>query len=215
MRYTEQKKYFEQAYATGSDIWTRYPYKKRGLGLLHRNSKDSLILDLGSGRGVWALYLANLGYRVIGVDYIESAIEKANKVAKEDNLDTKAKFIKADVLDLPFKDNEFDAATDFGLMQHLHPSNWSKYTQEVSRVLKSKGYFLKVVFSKETTNFMGFNPKKSDTGQFEKYGIHYYFFEKEEIVNLFVHDFELVEQNIEVLADKNMPILISTLFKKR
>lgn len=215
MIYEEQKEYFERAYKTGSDIWTHFPYERRGAMLAEKLSANSLILDLGSGRGLWAFDMVNLGYRAIGVDYVKEMVSKSNADAEIRGLDKKVRFIESNVLDLPLQDNTFDAATDFGLLQHIHPDNWAEYTREVSRVIKSGGYFLKVVFSKETTNFLGFNPKGAATGQFEKDGIHYYFFTKEEIAKLFEKEFEVIEQKIEILQKKDAPIFISTLFKKK
>ncbi|MBI5742246.1 MAG: hypothetical protein HZA25_00205, partial [Candidatus Niyogibacteria bacterium] len=56
-RYTDQQKYFEQAYTTGSDIWTHFPYETKAAGLLEKLPQNSIILDLGSGRGTWAFEL--------------------------------------------------------------------------------------------------------------------------------------------------------------
>lgn len=215
MRYTEQKEYFERAYKTGSDIWTHFPYERRGAMLSEKLTANSLILDLGSGRGLWAFDMVNLGYRVIGVDYIKEMVDKSNADAEIRKLNKKVRFIEANVLDLPLQDNTFDASTDFGLLQHIHPDNWAEYIREVSRVIKPGKYFFKVVFSKETTSFLGFNPKGADTGQFEKDGIHYHFFTKEEVAELFKKEFEVVEQKIETLQKKDAPIFISTLFKKK
>jgi len=215
MKDEEQKKYFEQAYATGSDIWTHIPYEKRGVSLLGNLPENSLILDVGSGRGTWSFELANMGYRVIGIDYAKNAVAKANKDAKDRGLEKKIKFIEADVLNIPFKEPIFDAVIDFGLMQHIQKENWNDYIKEITRVIKPGGYFLKVVFSKETTNFLGFNPAESKDREFEKDGIHYHFFTKEEVAELFEKEFEIVEQKIEAPSKKDVPVFISTLMKKR
>lgn len=211
----EQKKYFEQAYATGSDIWTHIPYEKRGVALLGHLPENSLILDMGSGRGTWSFELASMGYRVIGIDYAKNAVIKANKDAKDRGLEKKVRFVEADVLNIPFKEPIFDAVIDFGLMQHIQKENWDDYIREVARVIKPKGYFLKVVFSKETTSFLGFNPKESEDGEFEKDGIHYHFFTGEEAAKLFEKEFEIIEQKIETPSKKDIPVFISTLMRKR
>ncbi|MCF7835598.1 MAG: class I SAM-dependent methyltransferase [Candidatus Marinimicrobia bacterium] len=215
MSYEEQKKYFEQSYTTGSDIWTHIPYEKRGLPLLSKLPKNSLILDVGSGRGMWSFELAEMGYRVIGIDYAKNAVDKANNGSKDRGLEGKIKFVEGDVLNMPFKESTFDAVVDFGLMQHLHKNDWDKYIKEVSRVTRTEGFFLKVVFSKETTSFLGFNPKESETADFEKDGIHYHFFTKEEIAEIFEKNFEIIEQKIEAPSKKDVPIFISTLMKKK
>ncbi|MBI5742478.1 MAG: class I SAM-dependent methyltransferase [Candidatus Niyogibacteria bacterium] len=214
-RYTDQQKYFEQAYTTGSDIWTHFPYETKAAELLEKLPQNSIILDLGSGRGTWAFELVEKGYRAIGIDYAKRAVDKANADAAVRNLASKVRFVEGDVLDMAFKDSTFDAAADFGLLQHLHPEDWERYAAEVARTIKPGGYFLLVGFSKETPAWLGFNPKAAATGGFEKYGIHYYFFAKEEIAKIFEKYFEIVEQKNETLSTPNTPVFLSTLFKKK
>jgi ubiquinone/menaquinone biosynthesis C-methylase UbiE len=214
-KYAEQKKYFEQAYTTGSDIWTHFPFESKAAQFLEKLPQNSLILDLGSGRGVWAFDLVSHGYRVIGIDYAKNIVDKANTDAVARKLETKVRFIDGDVLDMSFKDGTFDAAAEFGLIQHIHPDDWEQYAMEVSRVIKPGGHFLLSAFSKETPAWLDFKPKGAPTGQFEKNGIHYYFFTREEINNIFEKYFTVVEQKNEILPRKDSPIFLSTIFKKK
>ena len=79
-----QKQYFQFAYQTGSDIWTHIPYRHKAEQMLPPMELDATILDIGAGRGLWAAKLVGLGYRVLGIDYIESIVEKVNARIKED-----------------------------------------------------------------------------------------------------------------------------------
>jgi 2-polyprenyl-3-methyl-5-hydroxy-6-metoxy-1,4-benzoquinol methylase len=65
-----QHEYFDTAYRTGSDIWTHIAYHQIALDMLPTIPADSIILDVGSGRGVWAFKLIDRGFRVIGLDYV-------------------------------------------------------------------------------------------------------------------------------------------------
>jgi len=74
---------------------------------------------------------------------------------------------------------------------------------------------LNVSLSRETQQFLGFNPKGSDSGDFERYGIHYHFFNKEEIENIFNDRLDLIEQKIESVESPDKVSLLETLFRKR
>jgi len=51
-----------------------------------------------------------------------------------------ARFLEADATNLPFHDNDFDVVLSFGVMHHI--SNWLDALKEISRVLRTGGYFV-------------------------------------------------------------------------
>jgi len=199
MDYQEQKKYFERAYKTGTDIWTHMPYRVKGALLTQNLKAGATVLDMGSGRGYWAFELAKLGFKVIGIDYLKGVVEKANKEVVDRSLEGQVRFMEADGLDIPFADHSFDAANDFGLLQHFKPEDFVAYETEIARVVRSGGYFLLTVLSKETRSFLKFSPKGSPEHRFESDGTSYYFFDFEEIRQLFVKDFEIIKEKIEFM----------------
>lgn len=223
LRYTicmeHHRTYFETAYRTGSDAWSHLDYQKTALQMLPKLHNGALVLDVGSGRGLWPLKLVELGYKVIGIDYIPLIVQRANERIKEEGIADRARFMVGDVLDIPLADQSFDAITDIGLLQHLDRDVWGQYAHELSRTLKNDGYVLNVSFSRETTRFMGYNPSRSDSGAFEKFGLHYYFFTEEEIAQLFKKDFLIIEQRIRYFDTRNDPddglALVFTLMQKK
>ncbi len=214
-----QKEYFDQAYRTGSDVWSHIPYQSTLLSLLPKLEADAFILDLGAGRGLWAQKLLNIGYKVLGVDYIPAIVNQVNKDFKLEGLSDRARMVIGDVLDIPFTDDSFDMTTDIGTLQHLYPTDWGQYAHEVARVTKSKGWYVNVSLSKETTRFMGWDPKHSTEQQFEKFGVSYYFFEADEIVKVFQKDFIVTEQIVRHFDSKSDPLdntsLVLTVFQKK
>lgn len=214
-----QKKYFEQAYRTGSDIWSMIPYFYTGMSMLPELPQDSLVLDIGSGRGTWLRKLVEHGYRVLGVDYVQQIVDKANKDLKEHGLGSRARFVQGEALDIPFADASFDLVTDIGLMQHLKAHEWPVYVNEVARVLRTSGYYLNVSLSRQTPRFLGFQPSLSQNGDFEKWGVSYYFFKNSEINELFQQQFIIVNQKIEMFEARSDPgdsiALVFTLMQKR
>ncbi len=72
--------------------------------------KDKYVLDVGTGVGITPCYLAKkYGCRVVGVDTYERMIERSKERAKREGVKDRVKFIVADVQNLPFEDNLFDA----------------------------------------------------------------------------------------------------------
>lgn len=218
MNHDAQKKYFELAYRTGSDVWTHVPYHMIAMRMLPTLGNDAFVLDVGAGRGLWLNKLVAAGYRVIGIDYLNDVVKRGNADLKMYKLSDRARFIQGDVLDIPLADASFDAVTDIGLLQHLGVNSWNTYATELRRVVKTDGYVLNVSLSKETQRFLGFRPKTTDESAFEKFGVSYYFFTNTEVADIFTKNgFALLDQKIEHFDAKTDPgdamALVFSLFK--
>ncbi|KKQ04143.1 MAG: Methyltransferase type 11 [Parcubacteria group bacterium GW2011_GWA2_36_24] len=126
----------------------------------------------------------------------------------------KLKFIEADVFNIPFTDESFDGICDFGLLENLHKEDWETYVNEINRVLRSGGFYLNVSLSRKTRNFLDFSPINSKDGEFEEDNVHYHFFEKEEMKNIFNNKMTLISDNVEFVEKPREIALLQTLFKK-
>ena len=93
------------------------------------------ILDIGCGTGNLSLELARLGARVTGVDISEPMLAIARQKALREKLDVK--FYKADVHDLPFDDETFDAVVSLSALEFV--SDLGEALKEAYRVLKHGG----------------------------------------------------------------------------
>ena len=96
------------------------------------------VLDIGSGVGGPARVLAETtGAKVIGIDLTREFVEAANWLTERTGLTDKVRFQQANALDLPFKDNSFDAV----YTQHvaMNIENKPKLYAEAFRVLKPGG----------------------------------------------------------------------------
>lgn len=77
-------------------------------------SPSDVVIELGSGRGKTSLWLAAFtGSKVIGVEWIERFVDKANQAASHL---PNARFIHTDVLNAPFEQASF---------VYLYASSWS------------------------------------------------------------------------------------------
>lgn len=217
MSYDNNKKYFQTAYRTGSDIWTHKNYRSKVRHYLAKIPNNGFVLDVGAGRGLWPFTLAELGFKVIGLDYIADVVKTNNQEVKFKGLQEQMRFVEGDVFDLQFADSTFDVVTDFGLVQHLLESDFEKYKSEVNRVLKVGGYFLNVSFSKKTKEFLHFSPANSESGEFQVEGVHYHFFNDAEIVQVYggKEVVEVVAQDHIVIPEEHNEILVITLLQKK
>lgn len=109
--------------------------KEKGLPL------QGNLLDVGTGLGRNANWLAHQGFKVTGVDVSDVAILKASQQAKKLKVDVNYKIIDV-ASGLPFDDNSFDYVTDILVSQLFNSQERKKYKGEVVRVLKPGGKLL-------------------------------------------------------------------------
>jgi len=193
MAYAPQDTFFAQAYRTGTDHWTAIPYTRRAHELSLYLPKGALVLDIGTGRGRLMFDLANLGFRVIGLENNDDLIARGNNEIQNKKLDKDLRFFRGTALDIPLVDQSFDAVVDVGLLHHIAPLDYKLYASEVARVLKPGGFFFLVALSKDTPNYFSWHPNDSEAADFEKEGVQYHFFSDDELKAIFEKDF-LVRQ---------------------
>lgn len=101
------------------------------------------VLDLGSGNGRNSIYLAQLGWNVIGVEFSIVAVELAERNAVEAGVGDRARFSDQSVADrLDYPDASFDLIIDMMVMHCLSSDERVKTLSEVKRLLRPGGYFV-------------------------------------------------------------------------
>jgi len=105
------------------------------------------VLDVGCGTGENALFLAENGCSVAGVDIAHRAIERAKEKAAKRHM--KVDFFVCDALTLGscFREGEFDTVIDSGLFHVLTDEERPVYVEQVHRVLKDVGKYYMMCFS--------------------------------------------------------------------
>ena len=112
--------------------------------------KNKIVLDLGCGSGYGTYYLSTKGAKhIIGIDVSKEAIEYCKREYFNDNL----QYGIIDVSRLGFKDDSFDVAVSFQVIEHI--KNLDEYLSEVRRVTKM---FIVSTPNKNTYNGAGRNP---------------------------------------------------------
>ncbi len=86
-------------------------------------------LDLGCGAGANAIYLAQQGFAVTGVDFAAAAIEKARERAEMAGVEVA--FIVDDLTDLRHISGTFDFLLDYGVLDDLRLPQREPYLQNM------------------------------------------------------------------------------------
>lgn len=129
----------EQRYAEGDVPWDS-PLPPPELIELAAATRPGRVLDLGCGYGRSAIYLAQRGWQVDGVDFVALAVEEARSRARAAG--TVVAFYHASVTDLSFLEPPYDLAVDVGCGHNLGPAGWQAYHAELRRLLRPGGLFL-------------------------------------------------------------------------
>ncbi|MEN8250208.1 MAG: methyltransferase domain-containing protein [Bacteroidota bacterium] len=101
------------------------------------SNKPLKIIDLATGTGGLGYEMAKLGHEVVGIDLDENMLAKAHKKTSKD---LKLSFLHGDATDLPFEDNDFDAATISFAMHDVPDDIGVKILKEARRVVKEDGF---------------------------------------------------------------------------
>jgi cyclopropane fatty-acyl-phospholipid synthase-like methyltransferase len=111
------------------------------------------ILDAGCGTGDNALFFASRGHKVTGIDFIEEAINRANRKAAERGLS--ATFLVMDALALKDLPEVFDSVIDSGLFHVFSDEDRKRYVEGLATVLKPGGRLFLMCFSDEEPGTQG------------------------------------------------------------
>lgn len=138
-------------------------------------------IDLGSGTASNCIYLAQHGFDVTGVDYVESAIDIGVQRAQEAGVSVN--FIMDDLTDLRYVTGKFDLLVDYGTLDDLKPSARDRYLQNVLPLTHPGSQFLIYCFEWrfrwwERLLFFLFSPISEhmavETGEIEqRFGEHF------------------------------------------
>jgi arsenite methyltransferase len=97
------------------------------------------VLDVGCGVGVTPCWIARrYGCKVMGVDILGEMVERSKERAKREGMPDRVEFRVADVQNLPFEDNLFDAVISESVT--AFPEDKQRAVNEYARVTKPGGY---------------------------------------------------------------------------
>lgn len=117
--------------------------------LARRLPSGSRVLDLGCGSGIPSTKALAERFEVVGVDFSSAQIEKARL-----NVPT-AEFIVADLTEVEFPDDSFDAVTAFHSLDHVPREQHEALYGRVVDWLKAGGFFLATMGTTDEKDWTG------------------------------------------------------------
>ena len=130
--------------------------QKEFVGLARNGEITGSVLDIGCGTGEHALFFAEEGHEVWGIDSAPRAIEKAWVKAGQRGL--RVHFLVLDALHLSRLGRTFDTATDSGLFHTLSDEDRPLFVQNLATVLPTGGNYFMLCFSEEEPG--GYGPRR-------------------------------------------------------
>lgn len=160
------------------------------------------VLDVGTGTGRFAIYLAERGVNVVALDSSKEMLEIAKQKARQEGCKNRIQFVLGDVESLPFKGESFDGVCSIIVLIHFVCRDYA--VCELSRVMKSGGIAVLDVPNKPLARLYGLFPRLIGKTTFKDY-----YYDLREMKRLLLdNSIELVERR----AFTKLPRVIVHLF---
>jgi SAM-dependent methyltransferase len=187
--YKNQHEFFRKAYEKGDAQWTGDGSPSSELVRTIKKIKPGLklkrALDLGSGEGRHSVFLNREGFKVLGLEYQEQAIQRAVGKRRRGLL-----YVRGDVFRIPLKPCSFDVLLDFGVFHHIRRKDTVVYIEMMKSMLVPGGFLILSCFSRK---FKHANGKLYKRG-FVVHKNHYdRFLTKTELKRVFGKDFDILK----------------------
>lgn len=111
------------------------------------------VLDAGCGTGENALFFAQRGQPVLGIDFLEGPIRQARRKAEERGI--LAEFLPKDALTLSTLDRRFDSVIDSGLFHVFSDVDRARYVAGLTHVARPGGRLFLLCFSDQEPGTQG------------------------------------------------------------
>jgi SAM-dependent methyltransferase len=136
------KEHFQQAYE-GKPPWDIG--KPQPVFIEAADQITGSVLDAGCGTGENALFFAERGHKVTGIDFLEQPVAEAKKKAQQRGLP--ATFLVMDALHLEKIPEVFDSVIDCGLFHVFSDEDRKRYVEGLASVAKPGGRLFLLCFS--------------------------------------------------------------------
>jgi cyclopropane fatty-acyl-phospholipid synthase-like methyltransferase len=148
--------FFDSAYRSGRPPWDIGRPQKEFVELVRRGEITGSVLDIGCGTGEHALFFAEKGHEVWGIDSTPLAIGKAEEKAAQRGL--RVHFLVGDGVHLSRLNRTFDTATDSGFFHTLSDEDRPVFVENLAAVLPSGGRYFMLCFSELEPG--GYGPRR-------------------------------------------------------
>ena len=147
--------FFDSAYR-GTPPWDIGRPQKEFIELVRTKEITGSVLDIGCGSGENALFFAQEGFLVWGIDSSLLAIQKAQEKSQQRGLP--AHFQVLNALELTRLNRTFNTATDSGLFHTLSDEDRPLFVKSLGAVLSPRGTYFMLCFSDQEPP--GYGPRR-------------------------------------------------------
>lgn len=124
--------------------------KKVLIDLIKKYSPNKKIIEAGSGTGILSTYLSSIGFDSLAIDIDKEILNLSKKIAKEYNATNKPKFKIDSILELNYKENQFDVSFSNGVLEHFSD-------EDIILTLQKQMYIAKTVIVGIPTKYFDSN----------------------------------------------------------
>lgn len=119
--------------------------------LIKKYPPKSMILDAGCGTGDTAIALAEMGHQILGIDFVDSAIDQAKQKQKKlkTEIASNIEFIKEDLFQIRNLNRKFGSVIDSGFYHLFDKKQGNEYLQNIASVMESGGILYMLEFAIE------------------------------------------------------------------
>ena len=138
---------FDSMYKSGTPPWDINKPQQAFVDLFNGGKIKGPVLDIGCGTGENALFLADHGLTVTGIDFSRHAINKAILKVARKYICTNLTFRIQDLFQLSTNGSKYKTVIDCGVF-HIFNHNWRiKYQEKMYQLLQGNGLLALLVFS--------------------------------------------------------------------
>ncbi len=148
----ESQDFFNSIYK-GSPPWDIRRPQKEIIRLAKDEEISGKVLDVGCGTGENALYLAELGFEVWGIDAAPAAIKKAKEKARKRGITVN--FLVSNALGLQSLQIKFNTVIDCGLFHVLSDEERPIFAASLSSAISPDGNYFMLCFSEHEPGSYG------------------------------------------------------------
>lgn len=110
--------------------------KKTYLKQIEKYAKNKKVIECGCGTAKISTYFQNNGYDVSAVDIDNEIIDLAKYIVKNSTYKDSPKFYNMSIMNMNFKNKEFDVAFSNGVLEHFKNDEIIKILKEECRIAK-------------------------------------------------------------------------------